>query len=398
MALNERITTSVKKAHEISDKQGEDFRKLLQHLEKTSDNAGLQKDACAQATAAITAVSNTLESLAARAERTTEDTRDTRIQAENGRKIVTETVECIKKTAEYADRTAKGMQALGVQADGINSIVELIKDIADQTNLLALNAAIEAARAGEAGRGFAVVADEVRKLAEKTMHATDEVNKSISALQAEVGRNKDLTDQTVRLTHTAENLAEKSGESLTGIVAIADRAMGEVRGIAEATAEQAHVGADNVEAMRRISEAAQETSQSMADAALFTEDLTRQSEHLKHLVESMGSDRRRSERFTPIVTCMLTITGLSDAPVVCKVMEISTLGLCAELQVKPPKPYLENAQAHIKANGPPLNSILHCSGLLRWQDNLFLGFEFDAPLPVTSSDLERALLAHGDGW
>ncbi|MDR2604189.1 MAG: methyl-accepting chemotaxis protein [Desulfovibrio sp.] len=398
MALNERITNSVKKAHEISDKQSQDFRRLLQHLEKTSDNAHLQKDACDKAMAGITAMSNTLETLAARAERTTEDTRDTRVQAEDGRKIVTETVQCIKKTAEYADRTAKGMQALGMQADGINSIVELIKDIADQTNLLALNAAIEAARAGEAGRGFAFVADEVRKLAEKTMNATDEVNKSISALQAEVGQNKDLTDQTVRLTHTAEDLAEQSGESLAGIVAIAERAMGEVSGIAEATAEQSHICADNVEAMRRISETAQETSQSMTDAEEFTEDLTLQSEHLKNLVESMGSDRRRSERFVPSVTCMLTVTGMGNTPVVCRVMEISTLGLCAEMQTKPSAPYREGAAVRISANDPPLNRVVACAGKLKWQDGVFIGFEFDAPLPVTASDLERLLLAHDAGW
>ncbi|MDR2124636.1 MAG: methyl-accepting chemotaxis protein [Desulfovibrio sp.] len=398
MALNERITTSVKETHEISGKQGEDFRSLLQHLEKTSDNARLQKEACAGAMADITSLSQTLETLAAKAERTTEDTRDTRVQAEDGRKIVTETVECIKKTAEYADLTAKGMQSLGIQADGINSIVELIKDIADQTNLLALNAAIEAARAGEAGRGFAVVADEVRKLAEKTMHATEEVNKSISALQVEVGRNKDLTDKTVNLTHTAESLAEKSGESLAGIVAIADRAMGEVRGIAEATAEQAHIGADNVETMRRISEAVQETSRSMTDAGQFTENLTAQSEKLQRLVESMGSDRRRTQRFTPTVTSMLTVTGLGGAPVACRVMEMSVFGLCAELQVKPATPLQENAALHVKANDPPLNGMLNCGGLLKWQDGLFIGIEFSAPLSVSASDLERTLLAHDSGW
>jgi methyl-accepting chemotaxis protein len=399
MALNERITTSVKEAHDISGKQEEDFNQLLQQLEKTSEYARSQEQASAQTMENITAMGDTLEALAARAEQTSENTQATRAKAEEGKHIVGETVEYIKKVADCADRTAQGMQELGVQADGINNIVELIKDIADQTNLLALNAAIEAARAGESGRGFAVVADEVRKLAEKTMHATEDVNKSISALQAEVGTNKDLTDQTVTLTRTATEFAEQSGKSLLSIVEIADNAVGEVRLISETTKEQAHAGAAMVESMRHVSDMARETTRNMTDSAKFVTDLSRQSENLKLLVESMGSDRRRSQRFTPASPQMVTVTGLGNTPLLCRVMDIASLGVRVEVQGKqPPAAVTSRAPIRVKASEPPLNAILDSTGHLAWQDGLFLGIEFEKSLPCDSKELEKLLLGTMSSW
>jgi methyl-accepting chemotaxis protein len=398
IALNERITASIKEAYDISGKQGEDFANLLQHLEKTSSSANLQEQASIQTMESITSLSGTLESLASKAERTLGDTRDTRARALEGQRIVSETVDCIKKTAEYAERTATSMQALSDQAKGINNVVALIKDIADQTNLLALNAAIEAARAGESGRGFAVVADEVRKLAEKTMRATEEVNQSVAALVNEVGLSLDLTSQTVRFTLTATDLAEQSGNSLTGIVALADHAMGEVRQISEATAEQSHIGAENVDSMRNISDMARETTQSMANAANFVADLSKQSQELKKLVETMGSDRRRSERFIPPTTCMAVITGLGSTPITGRVMEASVLGLCIETQGKLDSQFEPRTSLHVKATNAPLDAVMDCDGKLIWHDGAFIGIEFRSPMMANSRDLERLLISNNNAW
>ena len=107
---------------------------------------------------------------------------------------------------------------LGKQAQGIGQILNVISDIADQTNLLALNAAIEAARAGEAGRGFAVVADEVRKLAEKTMTATGEVGEAIRNIQVGTQKNMSNVEQSVQAVVSATALADKSGNALVDIV------------------------------------------------------------------------------------------------------------------------------------------------------------------------------------
>jgi methyl-accepting chemotaxis protein len=398
ISLNERITAAIKEAYDISGKQGEDFKNLLQHLENTSKSADMQERGSLRTMESITSLSDTLATLAAKAEQTLDGTRGTRARALEGQSVVTETVECIKKTAEYAGRTATSMQALSAQANGINNVVALIKDVADQTNLLALNAAIEAARAGESGRGFAVVADEVRKLAEKTMRATEEVNQSVAALMSEVGQNMDLTSQTVRLTLTATDLAEKSGKSLAGIVSLADHAMGEVRKISEETAEQSHIGAENVDSMRHISDMARETSQRMADAAKFVEALSHQSDKLTKLVETMGSDRRRSERFVPPKTCMALVTGLGNTAVTGRVMETSVHGLCVEAKgklesvVQPPMP------VRVRALDPPLDAVMNCAGKLIWRDDTFLGIEFDSPLCGNSRDLERLLLSEEGAW
>ncbi|MDR1660683.1 MAG: methyl-accepting chemotaxis protein [Desulfovibrio sp.] len=399
LALNERITTSVKEAHDISGKQEESFNSLLQQLERTSNYAQSQEQASVQTMESITAMSNTLEALAATAEQTSENTQATRAKAEEGKRVVGETVEYIKKVAKCADRTAQGMQELGVQADGINAIVELIKDIADQTNLLALNAAIEAARAGESGRGFAVVADEVRKLAEKTMHATEDVNKSISALQTEVNANRDLTDQTVTLTRTATDFAEQSGKSLVSIVEIAGHAVGEVRLISETTSKQAQACAAVVGAMRHVSDMARETTRNMEDSAKFVEELARQSGSLKHLVESMGADRRRAERFVPDSPCMVTITGLGQTPLSCRVMDIALLGVRVEARDKqPPAKVAPSAPVRITASGPPLNAILDSAGHLMWQDGVFFGIEFEKPLTGSAKDLENLLFSNTSSW
>ena len=130
------------------------------------------------------------------------------------------------------------MGELGKQAQGIGQIITVIEDIADQTNLLALNAAIEAARAGEAGRGFAVVADEVRKLAEKTMSATREVVDFVGAIQDCAQKNVVATDSAVKLVEESTGLAGQSGEALHAIVGMVQRTADQVRAIATASEEQ----------------------------------------------------------------------------------------------------------------------------------------------------------------
>ena len=115
----------------------------------------------------------------------------------------------LKKSTTQIQTIKTDIDQLGQQAQGIGQILDVISDIADQTNLLALNAAIEAARAGEAGRGFAVVADEVRKLAEKTMDATKEVGKAISGIQDGTKRNIANVEQSVKIIEKTTELADQ---------------------------------------------------------------------------------------------------------------------------------------------------------------------------------------------
>ncbi|WP_043645711.1 methyl-accepting chemotaxis protein [Fundidesulfovibrio putealis] len=161
-----------------------------------------------------------------------------RAKAQDGASIVGESVKAIGVVHTLAGKLKTDVSALGQQASAIGQIINVITDIADQTNLLALNAAIEAARAGEAGRGFAVVADEVRKLAEKTMKATTEVSSAIASIQQGVEGNIRGMDQAVEAVETATSLANRSGQALEEIVPLVDATSDQVRSIATAAEEQ----------------------------------------------------------------------------------------------------------------------------------------------------------------
>jgi methyl-accepting chemotaxis protein len=130
------------------------------------------------------------------------------------------------------------MTRLDTRVQDIDKVLTVISDIADQTNLLALNAAIEAARAGEAGRGFAVVADEVRKLAEKTMEATKQVGTAIKAIQDGTSASMASMQEAANYISTSTQVAHKAGEALADIEDIVHKTAEEVRSIATASEEQ----------------------------------------------------------------------------------------------------------------------------------------------------------------
>ena len=399
LALNERITMSVKDAHDISQRQGQAFEQLKIQLGKTSDAALAQEAASNETMSNIAAMSATLEALAEKAKQTTEDTRATRREAEDGNKIVGETVDCINKVAEFAGKTEKGMQELGTQAASITNIVELIKDVADQTNLLALNAAIEAARAGEAGRGFAVVADEVRKLAEKTMQATTEVNASISALQNEVAQNLSLTHETVELTHASTALAEKSGSSLSRIVTIAEHAVGEVLAISERTAEESRTGAAIAGAMQNITGMARESAQYMRESSEFVEQLARLSEELKRLVDSMGNDRRRADRMLLDWPYQVFLAGLPGGARQCRLIDISLTGMRIQVSGGIKDVEWRNVALTLTADQPPLADLLNDMAVrIVWADGMLAGIEFDQALSCNEDQLKRTIEETYASW
>ena len=157
-----------------------------------------------------------------------------RIWPEKVADIVYQAVDGIESIADQSEKLMSDMSYLGEQAEGIGDIINVINDIADQTNLLALNAAIEAARAGEAGRGFAVVADEVRKLAEKTMSATNDVASAVKVIQDEAHKNINNTVESVDKISHVTKMANEAGESLKEIVLLVTDVSAEVQSIATA--------------------------------------------------------------------------------------------------------------------------------------------------------------------
>jgi methyl-accepting chemotaxis protein len=204
--------------------------------------------------------------------------------ANNGVEVVKATVEVMARITERVSATALTVKSLGNRSDQIGAIVGTIEDIADQTNLLALNAAIEAARAGEQGRGFAVVADEVRALAERTTRATREVSEMIKAIQAETRGAVSAMEHGVHEVENGSGEAERSGQALQQILSqINDVAM-QISQIATAAEEQTATTSEIANNMMKITDAVQATAHGAEDSAQASGKLAQQAEELKMLV------------------------------------------------------------------------------------------------------------------
>ncbi len=214
--------------------------------------------------------------------------------AEEGGAIVGQTVEGMKAINEAVSSSAVSVQELGKRGEQIGQIIEVINDIADQTNLLALNAAIEAARAGEHGRGFAVVADEVRKLADRTTKATEEIAGSIKAIQVET------TDAVERMTTGTEQvkrgveLATGAGVSLQQIVDSAKDVATMIQSIAAAAEEQSAASEQVSRNVESISAVTRQSAEGATQAAAAATQLSSKAEQLRRLVGQFRLGERKA--------------------------------------------------------------------------------------------------------
>lgn len=204
--------------------------------------------------------------------------------AEQGGKVVEETIAGMQRIAKVVEKSAETVQELGRSSNQIGEIVTVIDDIADQTNLLALNAAIEAARAGEQGRGFAVVADEVRKLAERTTKATKEIAGMIKKIQQDTAGAVGSMQEGTKQVADGISLADRAGVSLREIVQVSQKVTDMVTQIATASEQQSSAAeqiSKNVEAISTVTSQTASGTQQVARAA---EDLSRLTETLASLI------------------------------------------------------------------------------------------------------------------
>ncbi len=212
---------------------------------------------------------------------------ETGTKAHEGGRIANEAINSMQEVQSLTTRLMEDMQSLDGSAKSIDQVMGVISEIADQTNLLALNAAIEAARAGEAGRGFAVVADEVRKLAEKTMISTSEVAKIITEIQQSASQSLSQTQASFNAIEKATGLVQRSGETLVEIANMTKDSAEQVHSIAAAAEEQSISTKHIKEAMTHVNEIALVTANSMNEAAHSVSELNRQAHELANLTSRL---------------------------------------------------------------------------------------------------------------
>ncbi len=247
-----------KTASDISRRLSEAAQELSAQTEQAATGVELQKRRVTETATAIGQMNATVLDIAGNAAKAAAIAGHSRENAATGAEVVQRAGQSMTRVNDIATALKNDMASLGQEAQSIGQVVGVINDIADQTNLLALNAAIEAARAGEAGRGFAVVADEVRKLAEKTMVATKEVESRIRAIQDAAGRNIKSMDQAVSAVAEANTLAEQSGQAIAAIVGHADATSSQIQAIAASAEEQSAASEQISRAIGEINQVAED--------------------------------------------------------------------------------------------------------------------------------------------
>jgi len=241
---------------------------LSASAEQLSRGASAQVQRTIQVSTASEEMSQASLDIAKNANSISESAKEMVLTAQNGSSIVSDSVNEVEEIAKTVNKSSDFVKDLGGQSEKIGEIVLVINEIADQTNLLALNAAIEAARAGEAGRGFAVVADEVKKLAERTGKSTQEIGSMINAIKTGVDKAVESMGEASEKVKTGVELSNKAGEALTGIVASSSNLQSMVQQIAAAIEE---MNSTTDEIAKDIEQVASVTKESSSAAEQVTQ-------------------------------------------------------------------------------------------------------------------------------
>nr|WP_122309636.1 methyl-accepting chemotaxis protein [Pseudomonas syringae] len=252
--------------------------------EQTSAGVNSQKVETDQVATAMHEMSATVAEVARNAEQASQAASNADREARDGDKVVGEAIAQIERLANEVGRSADAMTQLEQESDKIGKVMDVIKAVAEQTNLLALNAAIEAARAGEQGRGFAVVADEVRALAHRTQTSTQEVEQMISAIQAGSSATVESMQRSTQEVHSTRKTAEDAGESLRQITDSVLEINNRNLQIAAASEQQAHVARDVDRSLVSIRDLAVQSSEGTRQTLIASTELSQLAVNLNDLV------------------------------------------------------------------------------------------------------------------
>ena len=284
---NQRMAEVAAALQEMMDTLSVIAESLSQGIRQSDENAAEAARRLAEAATAMDRMNAAVQEVAHNADVAAEASSHTRDKAQGGADVVRNALESIEAVHELSLTLRDDMTQLDSHARAISAIMNVISDIADQTNLLALNAAIEAARAGEAGRGFAVVADEVRKLAEKTMASTNDVAKAIAAIQDSTAKSMVSTENAVGQVERATDFAGQSGSALQDIVGTVENTVEQVKAIAAASDQQSATSEGINRTIDQVSTVVADTAHSMTSARHETNKLLELTRSLEQLTAQL---------------------------------------------------------------------------------------------------------------
>ncbi len=283
-SLAESLCAALRDVSEVVAATASSSAEISSSTEEMAAGAQEQNSQTAEVAGAIEEMTATILENAKSAKQALETAKKARQVAEEGGNVVSETVHGMNRIADVVKKSAATVQALGKSSTQIGEIVQVIDDIADQTNLLALNAAIEAARAGEQGRGFAVVADEVRKLAERTTKATKEIALMIKKIQVDTSGAVRSMEEGTHEVDKGITLAQRAGSALHEIVSVVSQLTDMATQIASGSEQQTGAAGQISKNIEGISSVTHESAAGTQEIARAAEDLSQLTNQLQRLV------------------------------------------------------------------------------------------------------------------
>jgi len=279
------LVTTINETSEQVSSSAQETQTTARHL---ADAAEQQAQQISTATSAINQIASSMDDVSKNSAESA-DVAERSVQiASHGAEVVRETISGMDSIRDQIQETSKRIKRLGESSQEIGSIVELINDIAEQTNILALNAAIQAASAGEAGRGFAVVADEVQRLAERSTSATKRIETLVQTIQSDTNEAVNSMEQTTAEVVAGARKAEDAGSALGDIERVSHDLSSLIQNISTAARQQSEAATDISHSMNAIQEITSQTSQgasqtadSIGTLAQLASDLRRSVAHFK---------------------------------------------------------------------------------------------------------------------